>query len=60
MESHLIFFCKNFHQLSTAVKADENQNQLRELKFGIHINFSIYMKFQINFISYQLSIADDS
>ena len=47
----LDFFLNSYQQLITAVKADVNENQPRVLKFGIHINFSVYMKIPINFFS---------
>ena len=44
------------HQLSTAVnswlqvlKADENENPPRKLKFGTYINFSVHMKISVYF-----------
>ena len=53
-------------QLITAVKADKIENPPREVKFGMCIYFSVYMKIPINFsmsavISCkQLSTADNS
>ena len=67
MKISVIFFHISCHQLSTAlkswwrlIKVDENQNQPRELKFGISIHFSVYIKIPVDFFSYQLSLAVNS
>ena len=46
-------------QLLVAVKADENENQRRDLKFGTHIKFIVYTKNPVIFFYYQLSTADN-
>ena len=42
------------------IKVDENENEPRELKFGTDINFSMYIKIPVKFLSYQLSSAVNS
>ena len=61
------FFHISCHQLSTAVNSwwqlitvDENENQLRELKFGTSINIRLYIKIPVELFSYQLSSAVNS
>ena len=63
----LNFFLISPHQLSAAVNSwyqllinDENENQPRELKFGICINVSVHIKIHVNFFSYLLSSSFNS
>ena len=37
-------------QLIVAVKADENENQRRDLKFGTHFKFIVYTKNPVIFL----------
>lgn len=56
------FFCNRCQQLIIAEKADEKENQPKELNLGIHIKFGLYFKIPVTFfhMSYhQLSTANN-
>ena len=63
----VVISCQQLKQLMKQFTGNENENQHRELKFGTHITYGVWMKIPFNFffvtavvIYQQLLTADEN